>query len=194
MSRNILLAAFLSLLVPSLSLAAPQEHTQAKAPDAPQRAAQPTNEADAPPKIAPIIGAGGPHEVHHEAPHHGALVPIGKSDAHLEFVLEPKTGLLTCYALDGEAKEPLRLRQTMLFVNIDAAGDKFPIVLFAPKDQNVDPAVPRGGSMFQASHRHLEGVTSFEGDIGEVKVGRQAYRLVKFSYPEGTEPAEAPTP
>ena len=55
--------------------------------------------------------AEGGHGHTHEAPHGGTLVAVGDHFAHLEIVLDPETGKMTAYVLDGEAENPIRLKQ-----------------------------------------------------------------------------------
>ena len=52
----------------------------------------------------------------HHPPHKGTLVEFGEEFAHLELVLDPATGKLTAYALDGEAEKAVRLKQTEIVV------------------------------------------------------------------------------
>ena len=47
----------------------------------------------------------------HHAPHHGALEVLGDEFAHVELVLDEKTGRLTAYVLDGEAENPRALQE-----------------------------------------------------------------------------------
>src|SRR5579863_7822622 len=56
------------------------------------------------------------HHHHHaeKGPHGGALVAIGHDDAHLEIVLDAKTGTITAYVLDGAAEKPIAIKQKNL--------------------------------------------------------------------------------
>ena len=56
---------------------------------------------------------------HHDAPHGGTLVVFGEEFAHIELLLEKKTGKLTCYVLDGEAKNGVRISQEKIKLNIE---------------------------------------------------------------------------
>ena len=137
-------------------------------------------------KVPVIEGAGGPHIGRHAAPHGGALVPLGEAVAHLEFVLDPATGLLTLHVLDAEASERLRLPQEMVFVLINANGEEFAIVLFSMEDSETGD---RHGatSRFAASHRRLIDVHRFEAIVEGITISRQSFRRVRVSYPAGSE-------
>src|SRR5262245_1267113 len=67
------------------------------------------------------------HHHHHaeKGPHGGALVAIGEDDAHLEIVLDADTGTLKAYVLDGEAANPVAIKQenVQLAVTLSKEGD-----------------------------------------------------------------------
>jgi len=133
-----------------------------------------------------IEGAGGPHVGHHSPQHGGALVPIGESTAHLEFVLDPEDGMLTMYVLDGEARDPKYLPQELVFVKLAANGKEFPIVLFQQDDSGMAQR-PAQSARYAASHQDLTGVERFEALIEGMTFGQQSYHRIPFPYPEGTE-------
>jgi hypothetical protein len=48
------------------------------------------------------------HQHEHKAPHGGTPVVLGNEAYHLEFVLDPATGKLSAYVLDGEMEKFVR--------------------------------------------------------------------------------------
>lgn len=137
-------------------------------------------------KIPVIDGPGGPHTGKHKSPHGGALVPIGEDVAHLEFALNPEDGMLTMYVWDGEAKNPMYLPQELVFIQLAAGGLEFPIVLFQQDDSGMAQR-PERASRYAASHQRLVGVDHFDALMEGVTFGKQSYRRIPFTYPEGTE-------
>ncbi|GJM44123.1 MAG: hypothetical protein DHS20C21_09650 [Gemmatimonadota bacterium] len=185
MSRVILLAAILVMGASLPGGAVPAEKREAVHPDAGgERVATP--QAPILEKVPAIEGAGGPHRGRHEPKHGGALVPLGEDHAHLEFVLEPATGLLTMYVLDGEAGKPKRLQQEMVFAKITTDAEEFAMVLFAQGDSETGEQLG-DTAFYQAAHRKLEGQAGFDAVLEGVTIGRQSYRRVSFRYPLGTE-------
>ena len=69
----------------------------------------------------------------HHAPHKGTLVELGEEFSHLEIVLDPASGKITAYALDGEAEKAVRLKQAEIVLKITGvkgpnAGKTFPAI------------------------------------------------------------------
>ena len=121
--------------------------------------------------------AAGEH-VHH-APHGGSLVEIGEEFAHLELVLDPATGQLTAFALDGEAENPARLKQPSITIHI--SNPKVDLVL-----QGV--ASPLTGetlgdtSEFVVQNDQLKGVSRFDGVVEALTIKGGDFNNVQFTY------------
>jgi len=195
LSRHTLLAALLLLAIPCSLAAAPKERSEAVVPDAEEPRLAPADSGAVPDpylaeKVPPIEGAGGPHVGHHVGPHQGALVPIGESLRHLEFLLDSQTGMVTMYVLDGEAKEPATLQQDLIVLNVQTGEAAFPMALFGDRDAEGSMEKPRGVAKFAGGIVRLQGVTRFHAEMDGVKVGHQLFRHIPFAYPEGTEPVE----
>jgi len=180
----ILLGAALTLGAPLSAQAGPKDMKEALHPD--EGGDRPREGAPEKRAIPLVEGAGGPHEGHHEPRHGGALVPLGRDQAHLEFVLEPETGLLTLHVLDGQAEEPLRLRQEMVFLKLETDEGEFAIVLFA-QESSATGERKGDSATFAARHLRLEGVQGFDAMIEGITVNRRSFRRVTFRFPDGTE-------
>ncbi len=138
------------------------------------------------------------HEHHHhhaeKGPHGGALVAIGEDDAHLEFVLDAGTGTLTAYALDGEAEEPIRIKQANLQIVLtitptDGGGaekDELPGETPILTMSAVSPADGMA-SEFAGQSDKLKGAEKFSAVLTSVNVGDKSFKNVGFKYPEGNE-------
>ncbi len=134
-----------------------------------------------------FISAAGALLAHeHKPPHNGTLVEFGEEFAHLELLLEPDSGKLTGYVLDGEAENPVRLQQSSikLKLNIDCK------TLFLNLKAVASPLtgeVKGDTSEFSAVSKKLKGVEQFSGTVMLIKVSGETFKNVDFKYPEGNE-------
>jgi hypothetical protein len=130
----------------------------------------------------------------HHAPHEGALVVLGDEFAHAEFVLDPGTGSLTAYILDGEAENSIRIGQESIEVVIEdtvppAVGDGGSgQALILKAVSNVLTGETAGDtSEFAAQSERLKGVRKFTAVISVISVKGQIFKNIEFRYPEGNE-------
>ncbi len=128
-----------------------------------------------------------PAEAHgHAAPHGGALVVLGDELAHVELVLDPATGGLVAYILDGSAERGIPLAAESLGVDVTIGGNRQNVVLRGV-------ANPLTGehegetSEFHGACEALRGVERFEGRLVRVDVKGSAFEEVPFRFPEGNE-------
>ncbi len=142
-----------------------------------------------------VPGNQGGHDGHHQAPHGGTLIVLGDEFAHLEFVLDPGTGGLTLYVLDGEAERPIRLGQKTVEVEIqDLRRQEGPDAPASPERISLSAAAsPLTGetigdtARFEAASPRLIGVAAFEARVLSVTVRGREYRNVRVSFPRGNE-------
>lgn len=148
------------------------------------------------------------HHHHHHAekgPHGGALVAIGHDDAHLEIVLDAKTGTITAYVLDGAAEKPIAIKQKNLQLALtlehdhhhddgddkkDDAGKKkeeVPDETAQLMLAAVSPAEDGSSSEFSGQLEELKGADEFEAALTTIKIGDKEFPGVTFKYPEGNE-------
>jgi hypothetical protein len=155
------------------------------------------------------------HHHHHHAekgPHEGTLVAIGQDDAHLEIVLDAKTGTLTAYVLDGAAEKPIAITQKSLQLALtlehhDHDGDKSDGDKADEADKKGDAdkkdeipddvvllmltAVSSGkdgtASEFSGQLDALKGADEFDASLTSIKIGDKEFMGVKFKFPEGNE-------
>lgn len=134
------------------------------------------------------------HHHHHHAekgPHGGALVAIGEDAAHLELVLDAEAGKLTAYVLDGEAKNPVSVKQESLTIafTLPTAGakkDEIPepstITLTA-----VDPNDAGEAKEFAGQSDELKNAKEFDAALTALTVGGKEHKGINFNYPKGNE-------
>jgi hypothetical protein len=142
---------------------------------------------------AAVVGAQRPsaskasHHEHH-APHNGTLVELGEEFVHLELVLNPQTGTLTAYVLDGEAEASVRIAQPDIEPSLTLPRSAKPLALKLTAVANPLTGESVGQcSQFQAQHETLKGVTRFAGTVKRVEARGGTFQNVAFRFPEGNE-------
>ena len=155
------------------------------------------NRQPASPAKSPTTRAAAPQHEHH-APHKGCLVELGEEFAHLELLLDPQTGILTAYALDGEAENPVRLKQrsielTITKLTVDGkevsmvTADAPLIVTLKPEANVLTGETVGDTSQFTVQSTGLIRASRFTGTIRHVESRGQEFTQVKLQYPEGNE-------
>ncbi|MBI3830784.1 MAG: hypothetical protein HY291_14785 [Planctomycetes bacterium] len=123
----------------------------------------------------------------HHAPHKGTLVVFGEEFAHLELVLDPVSGKLTAYALDGEADNAIRIKQAEIEIAVTPAKtEAFPVKLKAVASTLTGEAVG-DSSQFEGQDDKLKGLKEFDGKILTIELKGQPFKDVGFNYPKGNE-------
>ena len=125
----------------------------------------------------------------HHAPRGGTLLELGEEFAQIEFVHDLQQGNLTAYILDGEAENPVRLRQTSIDLVIDEASyadvRKAAFTLDLKAVANVLTGEPVGDTSEFAvySADPLRGATSLKGRIRRLTIRSRRFENVPFSIP-----------
>ena len=116
------------------------------------------------------------------APHGGSVVALGAA-AHLEFVHDPSTGLLTAYVLDKAGTAVMRIPAKSIAVEVTPAGGKPVAVSLASTANGLTGDTVGNSSQFGGSSPALKGVTVFEGVVKDAMVAGESFKDVKFTYP-----------
>lgn len=126
------------------------------------------------------------HAHEHPAPHGGALVVLGEEFAHVEFVLDPTTGTLTAYILDGGASRgvPLSAPTLEVLVKID---DVWQTVVMEQRENALTGETRGNSSEYFGVCEGLRGASRFEGRLPIIEIKEQKFSDVGFSFPEGNE-------
>ena len=139
-----------------------------------------------------ITGNAWAHE--HKPPHQGTLVELGEEFSHLEFVLDKEQGVLTAYALDGEAEHSIRLKQEKIQLSITIPPDpqkglaeKKVSLLMAAVENCLTGESVGDTSEFQGQSNDLKQMSNFDAVILEVVIKGGDFKDVKFNYPVGNE-------
>jgi hypothetical protein len=148
----------------------------------PAPAPAPAPAATAPAAPPPVANAeAGGHE--HEAPHGGSLVELGEEFAHLELVFDPTSGLLTVYALDGEAERPVRLAAAEFPLQVRQENGAVKTVTLRALANTLTGETVGDSSQFQAAVPDLKGAQTFSGVFASVSIRGQVFSDVAFDYP-----------
>lgn len=131
--------------------------------------------------------AAAPHVHEHHAPHGGALEELGEETAHVELVLDPTSGRLTAFVLDGEAENPVRVVQPTLAFDFDGVGK---VVLTGVANPLTGETVG-DTSQFEGASEKLKGATKFTGKLETITARGVKFDGVAIGFPGGNEDAKA---
>ncbi|HVZ80421.1 MAG TPA: hypothetical protein VHE12_06400 [bacterium] len=127
----------------------------------------------------------------HHPPHHGTLVELGEEFAHVELLLDPATGRLDAFSLDGEAENPVRISQPSLQIKVKQKGGSW-VLKLKPIANALTGETVGDTSQYRATSKKLKGMTRFEGTILRIKTKGTEFKDVWFLYPEGNEGVQKP--
>ena len=124
----------------------------------------------------------------HHAPHQGSLQVMGEEFAHYELCLDPASGTLTVYVLDGEAEKPVRVKAKVLLFKLTPRGTKKTVRVLAKAVANELTGETVGDtSQFEATLAALKGVTALDGVLLQGEVKGRVFKSLKIKHPEGNE-------
>jgi len=143
-----------------------------------------SDKAAAPDAKAPV------HE--HHAPHGGSLVELGEGEfAHLELLLDPAQGALTGYSLDGEAENPIRLKQDKIVLLLRGVKGPGEVTLaLAARPNSLTGETVGDTAEFAVTSALLKGAASFTGRILTITTKGQKFDNVEFEFPAKPEEAK----
>jgi hypothetical protein len=122
----------------------------------------------------------------HKAPHGGALQVLGEEAAHVELVLDAKSGALTAYVLDGEAEKPVRVAAPTLRIKL-SGGEA--VELSAVANPLTGETVG-DTSQFEGTSPKLVGASRFDGTLETITARGVKFDAVRVAFPEGNEAEE----
>lgn len=127
-------------------------------------------------------GDGDDHGGHeHTAPHGGALAELGDHYAQLEAVIDPDTGRLTLYVLDGEAERPFRTHQPGVTAELITDGEPFLVELEAVANVLTGERVG-DSSEFRATAPGLVGASHASIRVETITVRGQTFDNVRLRW------------
>lgn len=131
------------------------------------------------------------HGHHHAAPHGGTLVALGDHFAHLEILLDPETGKMTVYVLDGEAENPVRLVQEEIEFSValkrEGEGTSVTMLQARAVENPLTGETVGDSSEFTVESDKLIGVAAFSAVVSTLEIKGEKIDDVEFDFPEGNE-------
>ncbi|MFT4540196.1 MAG: hypothetical protein ACI841_001299 [Planctomycetota bacterium] len=117
----------------------------------------------------------------HVAPRGGLLIAVEAEYANIEFLVDPTTGELVAYLLDGHAQNAVRVAREEIQVSFEpaAGGDSFEVTLKAVNNP-LSGDKPGACSEFRGSHGSLSKAGDWKLLIHEVELRGRTYRDVAF--------------
>ncbi|MBL7644983.1 MAG: hypothetical protein JNK74_02225 [Candidatus Hydrogenedentes bacterium] len=127
------------------------------------------------------------HDHHHTAPHGGTLLVLGGHLGHIEVVLDPSSGRLTLYSLDGHAESPVRMKEPNLVLTVIPEGGT-PFELQVAAQENALTGETSGDtSQFSVTDERLKNLQRFQGRIGPLSFRGTSINETEFNFPDGNE-------
>ena len=122
----------------------------------------------------------------HVAPHGGTAVELGNEEFHLELVLNPATGRLTAYVLDGHLENFVRIQASTFEIDAHDATGQRSLIFQAVSNQSTGEKAG-DTSMFEVTAEWLKSVPSFDGKLKELDIRGRRYTGVTFNFPKGND-------
>ena len=122
----------------------------------------------------------------HHAPHGGTPVVLGKEVYHLELVLDPKTGRLSAYVLDGEMENFVRISQPTLEIVATIGAEKKNLTLAAVANPATGETVG-STSLFETQAAWLKSAHEFDAVLTRIEVRSTTFNSVEFNFPKGND-------
>lgn len=128
----------------------------------------------------------------HKPPHHGTLVVLGKEFSHVEMVLDPESGKLSAYALDGEAENPVKLAQKEMVLQItmtnsDGGGKKHFTMKLVAVPNTLTGETVGDTSEFDGQSDSLKGVKDFDAVLTDITIRGSEFKDTVFNFPKGND-------
>ena len=126
------------------------------------------------------------HQHEHKAPHGGTAVVLGNEAYHVELVLDPTTGRLQAYLLDGEMENFVRLSEPSIEINALVEGVSQTLVLL-PVANAATGEIAGDTALFEVQARWLRTAKQFDAALKTITIRGTTFTDVKFNFPKGNE-------
>ena len=120
---------------------------------------------------------GGGHQ--HESPHGGTAVELGQHEAHLDVVLDARSGRLLAYVMDAHAENFLRIPAESFEIAARLPAGETKLLLKAVASAATGEKVG-DTSQFEAQADALKGVAGFDAQLKQLTVRGKTYSKISF--------------
>src|ERR1700690_437387 len=127
-----------------------------------------------------------PRRHEHHPPHGGTPVVLGDEAYHVELVLDPATGTLQAYVLDGEMENFIRCAPASIEIAATSGGSTRNLVLAAVPNPATGETVG-DTSLFEARADWLRAAGEFDGVLKSITIRGTTFTGVRFNFPRGND-------
>ena len=132
-----------------------------------------------------------PHNHEHTPPHGGTPVVLGDEEYHLELVLDPASGKLQAYVLDGHLQDFVRLSAESFEV-MAKLPNKPETLIFRAITTTATGEKVGDTALFETQADWLKTTTVFDAMLKVLIVKGKKYENVAFNFPKGNDPDDTP--
>jgi hypothetical protein len=148
------------------------------------------------PALVMLTGCGdSKHDRHaghqHTPPHGGTPVVLGNEEYHLELLLDPASGKIQAYVLDGHMDKFIRLTNESFTITAKLVGKPETLVFRAVPNTATGEKVG-DTSLFEAQAGWLKSATAFAAELDGLAIRKKRFEKVPFTFPKGNLPAAKP--
>ena len=111
---------------------------------------------------------------------------LGAEAYHLELVLDPASGRLSAYVLDGEMENFVRVAQPALEIVVSIGPEKKTLTLSAVPNSATGETVG-STSLFEGEAEWLKSARDFDAVLTRIEIRGAAFTAVAFNYPKGND-------
>lgn len=130
--------------------------------------------------------AANPQKHEHKPPHGGTPVVLGREEFHLELALDAVGGKLTCFVMDGEMENFVRISAPSFDLRLDSPKLEKPLVFQAVPNKATGETVG-DTSQFEAHADWLKTTPTFDAVLPLLTVRTRTYTNVVFNFPKGND-------
>ena len=127
-----------------------------------------------------------PAKHEHHPPHSGTPVVLGDEVYHVELVLDPATGKLSAYVLDGEMENFIRSAAPSFEMSALVKGELKALTLRAVPNPATGETVG-DTSLFETQADWLKTTKNFDGVIKSLAIRGTTFTDVEFNFPDGND-------
>lgn len=129
-----------------------------------------------------------PPQAHaHHPPHGGTPVVLGDEVYHIEMVLDPPTGTLQAYILDGEMENYVRSTMESFAITAKLPGHDESLRFQAVTNRATGETVG-DTALFAVQANWLKTQSNFDAVLKQIIIKGQTFENVRFNFPKGNDP------